>query len=150
MNDDLCNIYNKSFLILWPPLFLCHRLAKFLKLTKFPPRTSYRWRVQEFVRGGGGAKFFFWAFQFFKGGGLAQKIAEKMTFLIKKVAKYMGNSLKFALMNFFFAFRFLGWGGGGQAPCPPLVMRLLITYEIKFATSVMFASYYIMFITLCK
>ena len=43
---------------------------------------------------GGGAQnlkafffFFFFAFQFFRGGGPAQKIAEKMIFSIKKVAK---------------------------------------------------------------
>ena len=30
---------------------------------------------------------FFFAFQFFKGGGPAQKLAEKMTFSTKKVAK---------------------------------------------------------------
>ena len=32
--------------------------------------------------------FFFFAFQFFRGGGLAQKIVEKMIFSTKKVAKY--------------------------------------------------------------
>ena len=31
---------------------------------------------------------FFFAFQFFRGGGPAQKLAEKMTSLTKKVAKY--------------------------------------------------------------
>ena len=31
---------------------------------------------------------FFFAFQFFRGGGAAQKIAEKMIFSTKKVAKY--------------------------------------------------------------
>ena len=31
---------------------------------------------------------FFFAFQYFKGGGPAQKIADKMTFPTKKVAKY--------------------------------------------------------------
>ena len=40
---------------------------------------------------GGGAQnlkgFFFFAFQFFRVGGPAQKIAEKMIFLTKKVAK---------------------------------------------------------------
>ena len=51
-------------------------------------------RVQEFARGGGGPKsetfffFFFLAFQFFRGGRPAQKLAEKMKFLTKKVAKY--------------------------------------------------------------
>ena len=47
-------------------------------------------RVQEFVRGGGGQdlKAFFFAFQFFRGGGAAQKIDEKMIFSTKKVAKY--------------------------------------------------------------
>ena len=47
-------------------------------------------RVQEFVRGGGvqNLKAFFLAFQFLRGGGPAQKIAEKMTFSTKKVAKY--------------------------------------------------------------
>ena len=41
-------------------------------------------------RGGGGQNlkaFFFFAFQFFRGGP-AQKLAEKMTFSTKKVAKY--------------------------------------------------------------
>ena len=32
--------------------------------------------------------FFFFAFQFFRGGGPAQKLAEKMIFSTKKVAKY--------------------------------------------------------------
>ena len=32
--------------------------------------------------------FFFCAFQFFRGGGPAQKIAEKVIFSTKKVAKY--------------------------------------------------------------
>ena len=47
-------------------------------------------RVQEFVRGGGAKseKSFFLAFQFFGGGGAAQKIAEKMIFSTKKVTKY--------------------------------------------------------------
>ena len=54
---------------------------------------------------------------FFRGGGPAQKIAEKMIFPTKKVAKYRWNSLKFALMTFFLAFQFLG-GGGAQAPPP--------------------------------
>ena len=47
-------------------------------------------RVQEFVRGGGpkSESPFFFAFQFFRGGGPAQKIAEKMIFFTKKVAKY--------------------------------------------------------------
>ena len=42
------------------------------------------------LRKGGGRKSesFFFAFQFFKGGGLAQKITEKITFPTKKVAKY--------------------------------------------------------------
>ena len=79
-------------------------------------------RVQEFVRRGGGQnlKAFFFAFQFFRGGGgAAQKIAEKMIFSTKKVTKYRENSLKFALITFFlflffFAFQFLG--GGTQVP----------------------------------
>ena len=56
-----------------------------------------------FGGGGGGARrvsrnsqetpfffffFFFFAFQFFRGGGPAQKLAEKMTISTKKVAKY--------------------------------------------------------------
>ena len=46
-------------------------------------------RVQEFVRGGAqNLKAFFFAFQFFRGWGPAQKIAEKMIFSTKKVAKY--------------------------------------------------------------
>ena len=44
------------------------------------------------IRKGGGAQnlkaFFFFAFQFFRGGGPARKIAEKMTFSTKKVATY--------------------------------------------------------------
>ena len=47
-------------------------------------------RVQEFVRGGGPKSeslFFFLLFNF-SGGGAAQKIAEKMIFSTKKVAKY--------------------------------------------------------------
>ena len=55
----------------------------------------------------------FFAFQFFRGGGPAQKIAEKMIFSTKKVTKYRKNSLKFALMTFFcFSFS----RGGIQAP----------------------------------
>ena len=61
--------------------------------------------------------FFFFAFQFFRGGGPAQKLAEKMIFSTKKVAKYRWNSLIFVLMTFFFAFQFLG-GGGAWAPPP--------------------------------
>ena len=56
--------------------------------------------------GGGGSenqKRFFFAFQFFKGGP-AQKIAEEVIFPTKKVAIYKWNSLKFALMIFFFSF----------------------------------------------
>ena len=48
-------------------------------------------RVQEFVWGGGPKSeslFFFFAFQFFRGGGPAENIAEKMIFSTKKVAKY--------------------------------------------------------------
>ena len=46
-------------------------------------------RVQEFVRGGAqNLKAFFFCFSIFQGGGAAQKIAEKMIFLTKKVAKY--------------------------------------------------------------
>ena len=46
-------------------------------------------RVQEFVRGGGGAQnlkvfFFCFAFQYFRGGGPAQKIDEKIIFWTKK------------------------------------------------------------------
>ena len=46
-------------------------------------------RVQEFVRGGRteNLKAFFFAFQYFKGGP-APKIADKMIFPTKKVAKY--------------------------------------------------------------
>ena len=58
-------------------------------------------------------------FNFSGGGGPAQKIAEKMIFPIKKVAKYRCNSLKFALMTFFFyfflAFQFLGPPPPGHA-----------------------------------
>ena len=46
-----------------------------------------QWRVQEFVRGGGENLNFFFVFQYFKGGP-AQKIADKMIFPTKKVAKY--------------------------------------------------------------
>ena len=46
-------------------------------------------RVQEFVRGGGPkSESLFSGFSIFEGGGPAQKIAEKMTFSTKKVAKY--------------------------------------------------------------
>ena len=47
---------------------------------------------------------FFFAFQYLRGGGAAKKIADKIIFPTKKVAKYRWNSLKFALMTFFFAF----------------------------------------------
>ena len=48
-----------------------------------------QWRVQEFVMGGGGQKSerLFFSFQYFKGGP-AQKIADKIIFPTKKVAKY--------------------------------------------------------------
>ena len=46
-------------------------------------------RVQEFVRGGAqNLKAFFFAFQFFRGGGPARNIGEKMIFSTKNVAKY--------------------------------------------------------------
>ena len=49
-------------------------------------------RVQELVRGGAqNIKAFFFRFsifKYFRGGGAAQKVAEKMIFLTKKVAKY--------------------------------------------------------------
>ena len=53
----------------------------------------YQARVQEFVRGGAqNLKLFFFFFFFllfnFSGGGPAQKIAEKMKFSTKKVAKH--------------------------------------------------------------
>ena len=43
-------------------------------------------RVQQFVRGGGAQnlKAFFFAFQYFRGAGPAQKIGEKMIFPTKK------------------------------------------------------------------
>ena len=76
-------------------------------------------------RGGPKSKnLFFLAFQFFRGGGPAQKII----FSTKKVAKYRRNSLIFALMTFFFfAFQFLG--GGAQAPwAPPLDTSLCMIW----------------------
>ena len=46
-------------------------------------------RVQEFVREGAqNLKLFFLLFNFSGGGGPAQKIAEKIIFSTKKVAKY--------------------------------------------------------------
>ena len=51
-------------------------------------------------------KGFLFCFSIFQGGGPAQQIAEKMIFPTTKVAKYRWNSLKFALMTFFFAFNF--------------------------------------------
>ena len=47
-------------------------------------------RVQEFARGGAQnlKAFFFFAFQFFRGGAPAQTLDEKMIFSTKKVAKY--------------------------------------------------------------
>ena len=46
-------------------------------------------RVQEFVRGGGAQNLkVFFCFSIFFGGGAAQKIAEKIIFSAKKVAKY--------------------------------------------------------------
>ena len=53
---------------------------------------SYQARVQEFARGGAqnlkAFFFFFFAFQLFRGGDPAQKLAEKMIFSAEKVAKY--------------------------------------------------------------
>ena len=48
---------------------------------------------------GGPKSFFFFAFQFFRGGGPAQKLAEKMIFSTKKVAKLF-FFLFFLLFNF--------------------------------------------------
>ena len=47
-----------------------------------------QWRVQEFLRGGGrkSERLFFYFFYFSRGGGPAQKIAEKMIFPTEKVA----------------------------------------------------------------
>ena len=51
----------------------------------------HQWRVQEFVRGGGGGEnlkgFFFLLFNFSREGS-AQKIADQIIFPTKKVAKY--------------------------------------------------------------
>ena len=50
----------------------------------------HQWRVQEFVRGGGGRKserIFFLLFNFSREGP-AQKIPDKMIFPTEKVAKY--------------------------------------------------------------
>ena len=48
----------------------------------------FRWRVQEFVRGGAKSeRLFFFCFSIFQGGGPAQKIGEKMIFPTIKVAK---------------------------------------------------------------
>ena len=44
-------------------------------------------RVQEFVRGGAQNLKAFFFYYYFSGGGPAQKIAEKMIFSTKKVAK---------------------------------------------------------------
>ena len=82
-------------------------------------------RVQEFARGGvqnlKAFFFFFFCFSIFQGGGPSseKKIAEKMIFSTKKVAKYMWNSLIFALMTFFFFFCFSISRGGAQAPWAP-------------------------------
>ena len=66
----------------------------------------------------------------FSGGGAAQKIAEKILFSTKKVAKYRYNRLKFVLMTFFFfAFQFLGGGGGRPLGSPPWT-RACITYLV--------------------
>ena len=57
------------------------------------------------IRKARGAKYegpFFLLFNFSRGGP-AQKIAEKMIHSTKKVAKHRWNSLKFALMTFFFS-----------------------------------------------
>ena len=50
---------------------------------------NHQWRVQEFVRGGGEnlKGFFFLPFNFSREGP-AQKIADKIIFPTKKVAKY--------------------------------------------------------------
>ena len=45
-----------------------------------------QWRVQKFVSGLKG--IFFLLFNFLRGGGPGQKVAEKMIFPTKKVAKY--------------------------------------------------------------
>ena len=47
-----------------------------------------QWRVQEFVGGGGGGGENLKGFFFLQGRGPAQKLAEKVIFPTKKVAKY--------------------------------------------------------------
>ena len=92
-------------------------------------------RVQEFVRGGGAkSESLFFCFSIFRGGGAAQKIAEKMIFSTKNVAKYRGNSLTFALMTFFlfFCFCFSISRGGGAGPLAPPWTRacMLILFNL--------------------
>ena len=64
-------------------------------------------------KGGGGRKserLFFCFSLFSRGGGatqkIAEKIAEKMIFLTKRVTKYRRNSLKLTLMTFFLLYNF--------------------------------------------
>ena len=101
-------------------------------------------RVQEFVRGGAQnlKAFFFFFFFNFSGGGPAQKLAEKMTFSTKKVAKHRRNSLIFALMTLFFFFFFFCFSisrGGGAGPLgPPLDTRLGLFWgmpQLKYIVS---------------
>ena len=81
--------------------------------------------------------FFFFCFSIFQGGGPAQKLAEKMIFSTKKVAKYRWNSLIFALMTFFFFCFSISRGGPGPLGPPPwtrawvkLNTILLVQYNV--------------------
>ena len=66
------------------------KIAYLVKKICHPPGQNMgQARVQEFVKGGGPkSESLFFCFLIFQGGGPAQKIAEKMIFLIKKVAKH--------------------------------------------------------------
>ena len=70
--------------------YLAHTEPIYKKLRILKILDMFQAHVQEIVREGGQkSEGLFFAFQYFKGGGgPAQKIAEKMIFPTKKVAKY--------------------------------------------------------------
>ena len=70
-------------------------------------------------RGGPKSESLFFLLFNFSGGGPAQKLAEKMMFSTKKVAKYKKNSLIFALMTFFFCFSISRGVARPLGPPPP-------------------------------
>ena len=136
-------IYNSGCSITFPHISIRHSIMYdviYIRLSQHNTNIinkAYQWSgACPGIRKRGGPKsesfFFFFLLFNFSGGGPAQKLAEKMIFSTKKVAKYRWNSLIFALMTFFFFFFFFAFqflGGGARAPGPPpLDTRLMISH----------------------